>query len=150
MTDSNQNNLASRLTFLRSVSLFTGLNNNALADLQRSVEDHHFADGDTIVSKGDRGDGIYLLYAGLAIAQLTDGKSDKCLATFKPMDFFGEMAIFEDEPRSADVRAVGKCYLLKLSRDNFLRLIEQHPKVLWNVCVEFTKRLRATSLLTST
>ncbi len=147
MPDGNDNQSKSGLTFLRSVSLFAGLDDDALADLQGALEDHFCADGETIVSKGDNGDGIYLLYAGLATALLRVGNNDKVLATFKPLDFFGEMAMFEDAPRSADVRAVGQCHLLKLSRDNFLRLIEQHPKVLWNLCVVFTKRLRATSLL---
>ena len=138
---------AARYDFLKGVLLFAGLDDKALVSLAEAFEDQSCADGERIVAQGDYGDNLYLVRHGSAAAETGDGYERTALALFRQGDFFGELALFDREPRSATVRAISPCQILRLGRSQFLTLVESHPQVLWNICQEFARRIRATSQL---
>ena len=71
-----------------------------------------------------------------------DGKE---VAQLQPGDFFGEMSLFDDQPRSATVVTLTDCTLLTLERDRFSTLVLQRPDVLLQICKMFGSRLRETN-----
>jgi CRP-like cAMP-binding protein len=64
------------------------------------------------------------------------------LARLGPCDFFGEMALFDDEPRSATVTAADEVEVLALQRDRFHSLVQQRPSILMQLCTTLVRRLR--------
>jgi CRP-like cAMP-binding protein len=147
MTESHEKHLEETARFLSGVSLFAGLAPAACGETAKSVEPQTFPEGDTIIFGGEDCDDLYFLCGGSATVELGSGADTKVLATFKPGDFFGEMAMFDRQPRSATVRAGSTCQVLKLPREAFARIAKDNPSILWNLCVEFSHRLRATTVM---
>jgi CRP-like cAMP-binding protein len=82
-----------------------------------------------IIRKGDPGDAIYLVLSGEVRVRLVIGMEDKTLATIRPGQFFGEMALFNDSPRSADVVAVTETRLMRITRHAFRLFMEEIPEL---------------------
>jgi CRP-like cAMP-binding protein len=80
-----------------------------------------YASGEAVVRQGELGDCMYVIQAGeVEVVQASAG-NDRCLAVLTAGDFFGEMAIFEREVRSATVRARGEARVLKVDKRTLLR-----------------------------
>ena len=82
-----------------------------------------------IISKGDPGDALYLVLAGEVRVRLVIGGEDKTLVNIRAGQFFGEMALFNDAPRSADVVAVTETRLMRVTREAFRMFIEELPEL---------------------
>ena len=101
-----------------------------------------YKDGDIIVQEGDVGDCMYVIQKGkVEVIQQRNGK-DVRLATLDEGDFFGEMALFEKEVRSATVRAVGNVRVLTIDKKNFLRRIHEDPSLAFNIIKNLSSRIR--------
>jgi two-component system, NtrC family, sensor histidine kinase HydH len=103
-----------------------------------------FRAGEIIFSSGDWGDGIYLIKTGcVRISAVLDNNQSRTLATFHAGDFFGEMSVIDDAPRSATAQAETDTQALFLSREELLRMLEQNPHLALHLVREFSKRMRA-------
>src|ERR1700693_2871601 len=102
---------AQNLTMLASVPLFSGLTKSQLRYLAESAKERTYSSGDAIVRQGEKGIGFYLVLAGKAEVE----RGGKSVAVLGPGQFFGEMALVDDQPRTADVRASGPVRCLVLS-----------------------------------
>jgi len=80
-----------------------------------------------VFRQGDAGDAMYLVMAGELRARTMMSERETILATFSTGDFFGDMALFDNGPRSADVVANVDSALLKISAANFNRLTREAP-----------------------
>ena len=101
-----------------------------------------FSDGEIIVRQGDIGDCMYMIQSGrVEVMQHRDGQ-EFCLAVLEAGDCFGEMALFGNEVRSADVRAVGEVWLLTLEKKSFLRRVHQDPTVAFRILEKMADRIR--------
>lgn len=112
--------------------------------LDRKVSrEKRFREGATILREGEPGESIFLIGSGQVNVVLL-GKDDQqvLLTTLKAGEFFGEMALFERRPRSATAIAAGKCVLLEVEGDEFLKLIEAHPEIEVKVTAQVSARLR--------
>jgi len=129
---------------LRSVSIFSGLDAAAAAGLERLVRRRSFAEGDVIVAQDDRGDALYVLASGkVKVVLYGESGREVILSIFKePGDFFGEMSLLDDEPRSATVTAMEPSALAVLSRADFRAHLARHPGVAVQVMTELCRRLR--------
>jgi len=137
-------------SFLSTVGVFSLL---APEEIERVAE--HLAavpldQGQVLFHEGDQGNDLYILAEGSAAVsiRLPDGGAHE-IARFSPGDFFGEMSIFDDAPRSASCRALSKSTLYSLSRGAFTDVIAQHPeialKLMYRMLNIATQRLRGTS-----
>lgn len=102
-----------------------------------------FRAGELIFSAGDPGDGFHVVESGRV--QITADMSDsqpRVLASIGPGDFFGEMAILEDAPRSATARAETDTRTLFITRHELLQLLERRPQLALSLSREFSKRVR--------
>jgi voltage-gated potassium channel len=83
--------------------------------------------GDYVVRAGDRGRSMYFVSRGVVEVVSADGET--VLRTLSEGDFFGEVALLSDAPRSASVRAVEYCDVHRLDRDLFERILESYPEI---------------------
>jgi signal transduction histidine kinase len=127
-----------------SESRFVGALNDELRELGRTGRIRKFNDGDVIFSAGDPGDGFYLVDSGrVQISAVVGNGQTRTLAVIGPGDFFGEMAVLDDAPRSATARAEGVTETYFLSRGDLLGVLERRPQFALNLIREFSLRMRA-------
>ncbi len=101
-----------------------------------------FNAGDTIFSEGQDGAEMYIIQSGeVEILKQTDGDSVR-LALLEEGDFFGEMAILEDLPRTASARAVSDCALVRIDRGTFDQLVKHDPEIDIRMLRKLSFRLR--------
>ena len=112
---------------LRRIKILAELSDNQLAHLLQFLEPANVVQFTCVCKEGDPGDGMYLVLAGeLRARKATEGQ-ETILATFTAGDFFGDIALFDHGPRSADVIANVDSLLFKMSTANFERLIKEAP-----------------------
>jgi CRP-like cAMP-binding protein len=129
---------------LRGVSIFGDLDGSTLAALEQITEVRDFSPGTVIVSQEEAGDSLFVLVRGkVKVVLYGDSGREVILSIFKaPGDFFGEMSLLDDEPRSATVIAAERSRLLVLSRRGFQAHLAAHPKTALRVLTELSRRLR--------
>lgn len=133
----------SRLIFLKTIPLFEGLSLDDLLSVDESLGSDSYLAGETIVREGESGATLFILASGTASVRI--GSDQKEVATLGEGEFFGEMALFDDQPRSASIVALTDTVLLTLDRDRFSTLVMQRPEVLFHICKMFGARLRETN-----
>ncbi|HVI51870.1 MAG TPA: cyclic nucleotide-binding domain-containing protein [Candidatus Sulfotelmatobacter sp.] len=132
-----------RLVFLKSVPLFSELSLDQLMAVDGALVRESFLPGESIVTEGDLGDQLYLLFRGVVAVRkrMPDG-SERELAQLSPGQLFGEMALFDDERRSATVVALEDTELLALNQQRFHSLASQRPEIPMQICKVLVSRLR--------
>jgi CRP-like cAMP-binding protein len=101
-----------------------------------------YADGVDIVRQGEVGDCMYVVQAGEVEVVLATAGGEQRLAVLQAGDFFGEMAVFEREVRSATVRAHGEARVLKVDRKTLMRRIKEDPLLAVNLLQTLSHRIR--------
>jgi CRP-like cAMP-binding protein len=129
---------------VRGVSLFADLEPSALAALQRASELRDFSEGAVILSQEEPGESLFVLVRGrVKVVLYGESGREVILSIFRqPGDFFGEMSLLDDEPRSATVIAAERSRLLVLSRSAFQEHVAAHPRTAFRVLTELSRRLR--------
>jgi CRP/FNR family transcriptional regulator len=116
-------------------------------DLRRVAEvsvPRRFSAGEVVFREGDDSDTAYVVHAGhaRAIREHPDGRQIT-LATFGPGDIFGELAMFDDERRSATVEASDELEVLGILGGDMRRLLRRHPDIAVKLVIALGRRLRA-------
>ena len=116
------------------------------ADLQRIAElalPRRFESGEVVFREGDASDTCYVVREGHARAVRTHGDGRTItLATFGPGDIFGELAMFEDERRSATIEAIDPTSVVGVLGPDMRRLMKQHPEIAARLVIALGRRLR--------
>ena len=133
------------LDSLRSIPLFSKVREEDLYALAQVVIERRFPKNATIVEEGLPGDYMYVIREGRVkvTKASTDGR-EKILDFFDAGNFFGDMALFDQEPRSASVKTVEPSRLLALSRRDVLEVLRRSPDLALAVIQVLTQRLRLT------
>jgi anion transporter len=126
---------------LRRVELFTGLDRVTLAKLAAHLQPQSFAPNTVIVQQGDIGDAFYLVASGSVGVYATDGGNERLLRLLHVGEPFGEMALLNDIPRTATVKAESACEVLRLARVAFLDLVKEQPSVALAIAATLSRRL---------
>ena len=133
------------LDALRSVPMFAPLDDHAATELRDSLSTRDVTAGDVLFRAGDDGDAMYLIESGRVQISITDeDKRRIILAELARGDFFGEMAIIDGKQRSADANVLEDGRLAVLSRERFLRFINNNPIVALEMLSATFSRLRHT------
>lgn len=129
--------------FLERVPLFQNLNRRQIELLARRAVAREFPAGATIVTQGQGGEGLFIVVAGNAeaVRQRQDGER-VTVNRFGPTDFFGELALLDDGPRTASVIAVEPTRCLVLSRWDFLAEVRQDAEMAVLILQELARRFR--------
>ncbi len=112
-------------TMVAKVPLFSGLDARRVAEIVELLHPRFAAPGEMVIRTGERGDAMYFLVAGEVTVEREDGEP----IGLHTGDFFGEIALIDDRPRTATVRAVTSCQLLVLRARDFQELVEIDPTV---------------------
>lgn len=123
---------------LQTLDLFEGLTTRQLSGLAQVVREVTFAAGEAIVTEGEYDDSMYFIVRG-AVRIL---KGDTPVADLASRDFFGEMAVFDGERRSATARAVTEVHALRLSRNDLFEVMEDQPAIGIGICQTLVRRVR--------
>jgi len=133
---------------LAQVPLFAELPPDRLRELAQMCRRRTYQRGETIFHKGDPGTGLYVLTDGqVKILLPSEIGEEALLAVLEPGDFFGELALFDGQPRSATVVAVTRAETLLLPRDDFLGFVTRNAEVAIALFGVLSRRLRATDEL---
>src|ERR1700737_4235094 len=131
---------------LRRVPVFSALGEDELARVAEVAVPRRFGAGETVFREGDESDTCYIVRSGhaRAVREHSDGRSIT-LANFGPGDIFGELAMFEDERRSATVEAFDKLEAIAILGGDMRRLLRQHPDIAVKLVAALGRRLRETN-----
>jgi CRP/FNR family transcriptional regulator len=103
-----------------------------------------FGPGDVVFREGDDSDTCYVVQSGHARALREHGDGRQItLATFGPGDIFGELAMFDDERRSATVEAIDALEVIGILGPDMRRLMREHPDIAVQLSIALGRRLRA-------
>ncbi len=132
-----------RLLILRRVPLFAQMTLEQLEAINQLVKEVEYLAGETILREGDVGSELFLLVEGeVQILKNWGTPQELLLTTCQGIDYFGEMAILDDEPRSATVLVSKDARLLSLEGDRLKELILQMPEIAFKIFRVLTQRVR--------
>ncbi len=101
-----------------------------------------FRDGELIVQQGEIGECMYVIQSGRVEVVRRAGSNEFSLAVLGEGEFFGEMALFDREVRSASVRALGEVWVLTLEKRSFLRHVRRDPSLAFRILERMAHRIR--------
>jgi CRP-like cAMP-binding protein len=128
---------------LLHVPLFRHLPAPALEELSQNLRLRHFGPGDTVFFEGDPGTSLCVIQGGrIKLSLISTSGREVIIDLLGPGDVFGELALLDGEPRSADAVATESTDLLLLQRQDFLQFLEEHPKLSIALLAELSRRLR--------
>ncbi|MCR4405033.1 MAG: cyclic nucleotide-binding domain-containing protein [Candidatus Acetothermia bacterium] len=126
---------------LKGVPLFSRFSDRQLGAIHKTAKEREFEPGTPIVREGDQSNlGFYLILDG----QVEVRKGNQTLAKLGSGQFFGEMSLLDDQPRSADVVPMTKTKCLVLTRWDIKGLIKTYPDIAMTMLEELARRLRET------
>lgn len=134
----------SPVEFLSTVPMFKTLQRDVLEALAGATVEHQYSAGATIIRRGDPGDGLYIVVAGLVqVCDVTaDGSNGPVVAVFGPGEAFGELSLLDGKPRSASVMAAWDARCLFLPREPFQTHLDEHPRTALSLLQVLAGRMR--------
>lgn len=134
------------IELLKEVPLFATFSKKQLKSVKKTAKEKEFKSGEMIVREGDASNtGFYLILDG----QVEVKQDDSTLSKLGSGQFFGEMAVLDEKPRSADVVATTDTKCLLLTSWDFKALIKTYPDMATKVIAELANRLRQTNMALS-
>jgi diguanylate cyclase (GGDEF)-like protein len=136
--------------FLERIGIFSLLGKEEIDTVGEHLAPRNLSKGEVLFREGDTGEDLYIVKDGIVSIgiRLPDG-SDHEIAQLTQGDFFGDMSIFDNAPRSATCTAVERTFLYSLSKSSFADIIDRHPrtalKLMYRMLNVTTQRLRNTS-----
>jgi CRP-like cAMP-binding protein len=155
-----------RLERLRNLSLFVNLTPAELQIVDGLLHERDYLAGEVIFDEGEEGQAIYIVASGSVLIfrqeQLDEGRAAQpganeqadfyprrrqgdtgLLAQLGPGTFFGELALLDNSPRSAQARAATACQLIVFFRDDFVGLLDTHARIASKISRELARHLGA-------
>jgi len=128
---------------LRQVPLFSGLDEEDIQSLIGAVTRRKYPKDAVIFFESDPGDAMFMIISGrVKVTILSDDGREIILSILSDRDFFGEMALLDNEPRSATAIAVEDTEVAVIHQKDFLSIVEKRPRVAINLLSALSDRLR--------
>jgi CRP-like cAMP-binding protein len=128
---------------LQKVPLFRSLPEGELAAFAELLRERSYPKGSVILFEDDPGDALYIVATGqVKVVLIGEDGREVILSVLGPVSFFGEMALLDDEPRSAHVIAMEDASVLALRREDFQARLRSSPEVAIALLRELSGRLR--------
>jgi CRP/FNR family cyclic AMP-dependent transcriptional regulator len=135
-----------RIALLKKVGLFSNLSEEHLSSIAEYCVERCFREGDIIIKQGNFGIGLFFIcYGKVKIVKETAGGERLYIAELGPGDFFGEMTVLDNAPRSADVIAFEESKCLVLSAWDFKSRMKVDPEIALKILPVLVKRFRETN-----
>lgn len=124
-------------SLLANTTIFAKLSNRELDSIDRIMYKRYYDAGETIFQQGDPGIGMYIIRKG--IISIIQMPAEHHLAELNAGDFFGEIALLNETPRSAAAVAKTECTLLCVSQPDLLGLFRRNPKLAYKVLLPLSQ-----------
>jgi HEAT repeat protein len=135
-----------KAVFLKSAPLFEALEGEELAALAEIALEHAYEPGEVIFEENQEPHHLYLVVQGKVEVFRRVNDHERALAHLGEKECFGEMAILDEQPRSASVRAIEPTTALKIDRESFRELIMERPHIAFAIFKILSGRLRHQNL----
>jgi CRP/FNR family cyclic AMP-dependent transcriptional regulator len=136
----NTSSLPKHFHDLKKMSLFVELTRREMKIVDGFMHERHYLNEEVIFDEGDEGQAIYVILAG-KVAICHQGQADQPIALLESGSFFGELALLDDAPRSAQARAAENCTVLVLFRGDFLSLMHSHALIASKIALQLARHL---------
>lgn len=128
---------------LRRVPLFAHLEDAEIARVSQAAREKTYPKNSVILFEDDPGDALYVVLGGqVKVVLIGEDGREVILSILKQGDFFGEMSLIDDQPRSAHVIATQESNLLVLRREEFRHCMEETPRIALGLLKALSRRLR--------
>jgi CRP-like cAMP-binding protein len=128
---------------LKNTLIFSGLADDALAEVAQKAFTRKLKKGDVLMRKGEVGDSLFLIHQGWVKIVTEDSKGDELIINkCGPGETIGEMALLDQGTRSATVVAIDDAEVLELKNDVFEKILNQRPDVSLSIIRSYSDRLR--------
>jgi CRP-like cAMP-binding protein len=127
---------------LKSIPLFRNVPGEGLKRLSDFIQEKNVKAGEVIFREEDLGDEMYLVRSGQVSIRHELPSGPALVEMVEPGGYFGEMAIIDDEPRTATAAAEVDVSLLVLHKNDFRTAVQDYPDIAFEIFREFTRRLR--------
>ena len=131
--------------FIQNSELLGTLSKAEITQLLKpeASEEKRFSAGDAIIKQEEKGRSFYIIGSGsVAISRPAPEGGEINLAVLEPGEFFGEMALLSQQPRSANVKAREDCIVLRINAASLRDLLNRHPEILAGIFMMLSERLR--------
>lgn len=129
--------------FLATVPLFSGLERTELQSFGELTRERSYPRGSVILFENDPGDSLFIVRSGrVKVVLIGEDGREVILGVLGVGQHFGELALIDEQPRSAHVIAMEDANLIVLRRDDFRKRVESSPMVAWSLLTELSHRLR--------
>ncbi len=134
----NMLSILEKTIILRDTNLFEGVQGEEIYHVAQVMEEERLTKGEALFKSGDKGDYLYIIVTGEILIHLDKTELNRhCKG-----DYFGEMALLDDSPRSADATALDETLLLRINQENFLDIMMDHKEVRRSIMRKLNDRSR--------
>jgi CRP/FNR family cyclic AMP-dependent transcriptional regulator len=127
---------------IKKIDFFSGLDDKILNKISDACIGRQFTKNETIVRQGEMGLGLYIIARGRVKVDREQGGVRTQVAELGPEQFFGDMALLDNKPRSATVTGIEDSECLLLTRDSFVKLMNKYPEIPIRMARVLAERLR--------
>ncbi len=135
-----------KTSILKKLPIFSGLTEDNLRIIAPIMQPVSFKAGEDVIHEGERGHSLYIIHRGSVEVFQSGGGEEVSLGILSEGNFFGELSLFDDHPRSATVRAVQDTDFFNLTRRDLIHCLENHIELanilLRNTIMEIFSRFR--------
>lgn len=136
-----------KIQFLRQVALFRSLSDKALLDLSAITIEQTIPAKTLVFKEGDKGDALYIVKSGkVNVLKRNSAGIDSVLVALGKGAVIGDMAIIDEQPRSASIATIQESTFLIITKDDFRTLLGEVPEISFQILKLTTERLRATNV----
>ena len=129
---------------LKTVPLFSSLSDEQLRVLQPCLQQRSYPRNSFILRAGEETDALYIILSGRVKVLIPDDQGrEVILATLGPNEYFGEMGLLDEQPRSASVETLEACQMLRFSKSGFIGCLKDNFDLAMIIIKNLVKRLRA-------
>ena len=128
---------------LENISLFAGLNEDDLATLRQHIVRKNYPRNTVVLTQGDKTSSLYLIDTGSVKVYVSDKDGNEfILGILEAKDYFGELALLDEDPRAASVMTIEPCCFGIITQQDFLAWTRRRPEILMNLIKALVKRIR--------
>jgi len=137
------------VALLKKMELFHGLSSLEIVQVSKRVTHRKVDAGEVVIEQGSVGSSLFIVRSGHLVASVAKRDGQEVLGEFGPGDHFGEIALIDHGPRSAEIRATSPAELLELTRESFRQIIDFSPdlktQIYENLLRELCVKIRRTN-----
>jgi hypothetical protein len=132
-----------KILLLKGIEIFSGLDPSELAAIASVTEEVDYTEGSIVIKQNDVGETLFLIIRGRVQVIMEEAEDQEVLLNYiEAGGAFGEMALIDDNPRSATIRTVEPCRFLILQKQEFEEIAMEFPKVTLQICSVLSQRIR--------